>query len=211
MAQAWIRAPATRTTRRILTMKAARRSPALPLWTTTTVRLDLNMVDPFGDCGLNGASGRRAGQLTVQWYPTPYRRGACADGRTGPCTAPCRSPVCDRDGEGRSGARSRTGVEGGEARRDTAGMDSGDPCPRKGNDGRGDADRRSRGGPAALVARPEVPRSRRFAYAAVRQQYRWCSPPTRGRASTVPVPGRGSTGRGSGESLSTARCVRSSW
>ena len=39
---------------------------------------------------------------------------------------------------------------------------------------------------------------------------RWCRPPTCGKAITVPVVG-GCTGRGSGQSLSSERCVRLRW
>ena len=49
-------------------------------------------------------------------------------------------------------------------------------------------------------------------YAAARHSYRWCNPPTRGRATTAASPSRcGATDRDAGVALSRPRWVRSSW
>ena len=49
-----------------------------------------------------------------------------------------------------------------------------------------------------------------FSVQAARRSYRWCSPPTCGMAMIRPASG-GCTGRGSGLSFSSAKCVRLRW
>ncbi len=62
------------------------------------------------------------------------------------------------------------------------------------------------------TARPRDFRDRKLRYAASRHSYRWCSPPTRGSATTIAAgDGRGVMALAFGVSLLSPKWQRSSW